>query len=215
LHEGKNVMSKAMHYFRKNQAVIMAGLVIVAIITFTVGPIFLDAVTTGWGRSRQDKVVVSWSNGRVTESEMVGKLQSHAHAMRAVQALAQETYQKKGQPRGMGSLFYQTDENTVVRLMLLADRAKAMGMTVSDEAVKDFIRRLTDGKLRDGDIARVLQDSYRGQFNDEQFFAQMKTELLASQMFALTFVTFNATQSPAEAYSYYERLTRRAEVEAC
>lgn len=213
-------MSQSMNFLRKNQKAILAVSGVLIIIVFTVGGAlqqFLDMTQRSAGMGT---TVVSWKGGRVSEQEMMHMVQAHNLANVAVRQIAMEALQKGAEPHGFDVMpMYgrfgidpQRSEDAVVRVMVLADKARTMGLSVSDDTVRQFLEKLSGGQFKQGDIKKILHDTLGDRMSITQFFEQMKVELLAQNMLFLSRTGIYA-MPPSETYAYFERLNRQAQVE--
>lgn len=214
-------MSQLMHNFRKHQKVVLAVVGVLIIFVFTVGGIIAQyqqtAAVGGYGK----EVVVTYKGGKITEQEMRMMVSLHYHAAAAVQAIGRTAMSKGAQPHGYDVLPYagrfgipnQYGEEISLQIRLLADKAKQLGMSVDDNAVKQFLYRLSGNQLNDGDIHEILRAELGERMSDAQFFEQMKTELLAQHMRYLL-RTGIYVLPPSEAFIYFERLNRESQIES-
>jgi hypothetical protein len=218
-------MSKTMHFFRKNQKAFLAVFGVLIIFVFTVGSIILEYMSVSGQQSTEAEPVVTWKRGTITEREMQDMLGAHNLAVESLSRVASAAMQRGAMPYGFDVNVQQgaigiprsVDEPTVMQIALLADKAKSLGMTVSDEAVKQFLYRLGGDQLKDGDIKIALHEALGDRMTEQQFFDQMKTELLAQHMRFLGrtgVVRPVQALAPAEAYTYFERVTRQAQIES-
>ncbi len=210
----------SMHFLRKNQKAIMAVSGVLIILVFTVGGALQQYLSQNPNSGAFNTTVVSWKGGNIDEQEMMRLVSAHNLANQAVRSIAADAIQKGAEPHGLGVSPYEgsfgivsdLSENAVFRVMMLADKARSMGLTVNDDAVKQYLNKLSGGQLKEGDLKRIIQDTLGERMSLTQFFEQMKTELLAQNMLFLAQTGIYALP-PSEAYEYFERLNRSAQVE--
>lgn len=217
-------MSQSMQYLRKNQKVILAVTGVICIITFTVGSFILQWVDSAARSTGAEGTVVKWKNGRITEKDMAQMIKAHAVASQAVRNLAMTAMQKGAFPHGLGvnlqggqlGILIGDSEENVVQIMLLAAKAKSLGIAVDDDTVRQYLRGIAgspESGLKEGDIKDALQTALGNRMTLHEFFQQMQTELLARYMLALVGTGLD-TLPPSEMYTYYERLNRQAQIES-
>ncbi len=226
-------MSNMMHNLRKYQKVVIAVSGVLIIFVFTVG----DQIM-GWLNARPEgeaikTTVVAYKGGRISEVEMQMMVGSHYRATRGVERVGREGLGKGQMPSGyyvypgyVWGIPPTYDEQTVLQIRLLAEKARSLGLTVDDTAVYQFLRRLygvpSTSQAADGDIRLALQDELGEQMSFLQFVEQLKIELLAQHMRYLGRSVLSGTDpqtmqpapSPAEAFAYFERLNRESQIEA-
>lgn len=214
-------------YLRKNQKLIVAAVGVVLMITWVVGPFLLDAVGLG-GRSGADKTVVTFRGGRLTESEIARERMLHTVAVNFCRGIVTRSLALGGKPSApMLMVNPQTgevlnpgidpdsSELSVVRRMLLARKARAAGVVVDKEAVKQFLSRLSDFVVTEGDWIDIAnQVTPRDALvSVQQLLEHLESELLAQHEIMLIrdpILSIGTT----ELWDYFNRLDRRASIEA-
>lgn len=210
-------MASPFSIFRKHQRVMMAVLGVAAMIAFVfLGP--LQELMSQ--RGLKDPVVATSDYGKIRESDM-------AH-MQFMRNLANRFMQKAGyeaQLRVGDEVFGEPTERALVQTMLLANKAKHLGVVISDQFITDWLQK----NLQD----RVTSKQYEGivaslQTSRPQVYEALRTELLANQMVEMFLPGFRGGQSasqewaifmsynttPAQRWEFYQRLKRKATVEA-
>lgn len=202
-----------LDFFRRHKGLVM-GTMLLSMVLFVVGG-SLDKISSGLGFGRQNpanKIVFTWSDGKVSEQEMMQMRQAHAVAANFIQGIMQETQKAGGTPLAMPFL-QRTDEEAVVHILLHAEKGKRMGIVISDEAVTNYINDLSGHILTKEVINDVAEKvTARQGLSVGGLMEQLKHELLAQQA-QLMLVPDNAI-SLAEAWDYHNRLYRRVKVVA-
>jgi hypothetical protein len=230
-------MSQLMHKFRKHQKVIMAVTGVLIIFTFTVG-----GIISQYQEERPDPrgvkaSVVTYKGGRISEQEMQLMVGAHHRAAVGCAAVGSAGLSKGQMPQGyMVYPFFgersiwgippSADEDTVLQIRLLAEKGRQLGMDVDNTTITQFLYRLygvpSTSTSHDRDIQDVLRRELGDNMSVQQFYEQMKIELLAQHvrylgdtvLTARNMQTFETTPPPAEAYTYFERLNRQSEIES-
>jgi hypothetical protein len=230
-------MSQLMHKFRKHQKVIMAVTGVLIIFTFTVGGIISQYQEERPDTRGVKASVVTYKGGRISEQEMQLMVGAHHRAAVGCAAVGSAGLSKGQMPQGyMVYPFFgersiwgippSADEDTVLQIRLLAEKGRQLGMDVDNTTVTQFLYRLygvpSTSTSHDRDIQDVLRRELGDNMSVQQFYEQMKIELLAQHvrylgdtvLTARNMQTFETTPPPAEAYTYFERLNRQSEVES-
>ena len=226
-------MSKMMHNLRKYQKTVLAVTGVLIIFVFTVGAYIADWQQAAPQSEGLKTTVVTYRGGRISDQDMSMMVGAHYRASRGCERIGREGLGKGQMPHGyyvypgyVWGVPPTYDEQTVLQIRLLAEKARTLGMAVDDTAVYQFLRRLygvpSTSQSADGDIRQALQDELGEQMSFLQFVEQMKIELLAQHMRYLGRSVLSGTDpqtmqpapSPAEAYAYFERLNRESQIEA-
>jgi len=104
-------------------------------------------------------------------------------------------------------------EAAAVETMVLAERARQMGMVISDQAINDLIKQLTADSISATELRDIIRSlSPQSPVSVPRLFEALRTEMLASQyirMFQVSLVDL----PPAQRFEYFARLNRRAKAE--
>lgn len=205
---------------------------ILIIFVFTVGGIITRWQSTAQrSASGANEVVLTWSGGKITESDLRVMQAGHIYAVRFLDALVDRAYQGGGTPKAPGvsrspqnpsgdpGIPRAQGDEALVRTMLLADRAARMGVTVSDDTILEFLDKVSDDSVSRGDYPRILRDATNNSVAREQLFAQLRLELQAQQLrvFAASGMFTmppDFPSTPLSAWDYYNRMNRRVTLEA-
>lgn len=219
-------MSNPFATFRKNRNYWMAGLVLLSILAFVVAPAIMQIQDSFSGGGAGGAVVVRWNGGQMTVADMQNAVQKHGSLVRFLNDLAQEVVQAGGEPKVPG--FYydpqskqvlrlgietNSDEESIARTRILADKAKRLGVEFSDDAVDEFILAFCDGRVATSRIAEILRESSGGRLSNFDVREQLKHELASMVVRSTAATGFYATV-PGEIYQDFLKLNRTAKVEA-
>ncbi len=193
-------MASPFTVFRKHQKVFLAVLALLAMIAFVFlsGPVF-DALTSG---NVQNPVVVrTKAYGDLTELEL-------SHLLRQ-QNLVRTFFERVYWTLGFRLPVEPPSEESAVETWLLANRARELGMVISNQMINTYIQEMTGKRVSRDTLRQVLREMH---VTDRQLFEALRTELAARQMLEL--IDFStAPTTPAQRWDYYQRLNRRATVE--
>ncbi len=204
-----------LDFFRRHKVLVM-GIMLLAMVLFIIGS-SLDQVISGLGFGRQDQgnaVVFTWTGGEVTEQELAQMRQAHKICAEFVQGIMQATIKKEAKPHGM-PIQMRADEDSIVETLLLAEKARKMGVVIDDAALKTYLADLSGYALSDTEINEIADQATQRQFSTKRLLDQLRHELLAQHARVLLTSDFRTQPiSLGEAWDYHNRLYRRVSVEA-
>lgn len=105
-------------------------------------------------------------------------------------------------------------ETAVVETLILAEQARQMGATVSDDAVNDYLRSLTGNRVTGRQLGKILESMRTRQgsaVGQRILFDALRTEILARRMRDGFFMGLQLT--PSQRWEAYLRTRQRATVE--
>ena len=211
-------MSSPFSVFRKYQAALLVGFGVVLMVAFVIAPPILD-----WqhGRSRgvgetENAVVVSWNGGSLREKDVQSLELLRNLARLFIDALIEKTIAQNGNPRVPRLLVFRSEEDAV-RTFILAQQAERAGLSVSDEAIKEYLSQMCAELLKLPEIGAVFQQTLGGRMSEPQLFGVLRTELLAQNYLTMThphiFLGAGGSALPYAAWKYHQRLHRRVKAE--
>jgi len=234
---------------RNNSKIILAVVCVVLMLAWLVVPSIEGLFSARQSRG-DDPVKVSWRGGQLTRSQLHQLRIVHDRTVRFIAEVIRETQQRQGTPRAPGYMFVNlqsgqigisphTDDGHLVESLILAQRARELGVQVNDETVKNFLTRLGDYTLKEGDLNALVQKALpESQMNitPSMIFEHLKTEILAQQARIMLqagvesftpgditplgsrpmrlFFRDHGLLPPGEMWEAYERLNRRVKIEA-
>jgi hypothetical protein len=240
-----------LKYLRDNSKVVLAFVCVVLMLAWLVLPSIDDLFKTRQP-GQTDPVKVSWRGGQLTRNELQQLRYVHNATVRFVSLVINEATKRQGTPRAPGYMFVNLqsgqigispydDDGHLVETMILAQRAKELGVRVSDDTVKNFLIKLGDYTLKDSDgdfdalVRQAVPDS-QVNITPGMLFEHLKTELLAQQVRIMLqagvesftpgditplgsrpmrlFFRDHGLLPPGEMWMAYEKLNRRVTIEA-
>ncbi len=219
-------MSNPFATFRKNKNYWMAALVLLSLFAFVIAPAIMQIQESMGGGGASNAVAVRWNGGKMTVSDLQNAMQKHGALVRFLNDLAREVVKSGGEPKVPG-FFYDpqsqqvlglgiqtsSDEESIVRTRILADKAKRLGVEFSDDAIDEFILAFCDGQVATSRIAEILYDSSGGRLSNYDVRQLLKQEL-AAMVVRRTATTGLYSNVPGETYQDFLKLNRSAKVEA-
>ena len=219
-------MTNPFATFRKNQKYWMAGLVLLAILSFVIYPVFDYASQAIRGGGMDNTVVVRWNGGKITGAELQNTIRKHSTLVRFLDKLSQEVIEAGGQPNvpGFGydpqsgrilGLGIQTnsDPQSVCRTRIMAAHAQRQGIEFTDEAIDNFLREFCDGKVSGMRIEEILGEATDGRLSWFEIREMLKKELSAVVLGQIARTGLEA-YTPGKTYADFVKLNRTAKVEA-
>jgi hypothetical protein len=210
-------MASPFTRFRKHQKRLLVFLGVALMISFGFGGSFM-ILPNLWGeRAARDQIVVETKSESFTEAQLGQLMAARREANRFIQFVQAKagniTFDRQGNQRFAVPSFGPIDEESVLDTHLMAQKAEALGIVISDKAIEDFINNdLAKGRLTDADYDAILAD-----LDDLPvliLYEILRKELMAQQLFVSFFSDAYITGvSPAERWDYYQRLHRRSHVE--
>src|SRR5690606_7635911 len=93
------------------------------------------------------------------------------------------------------------------------NKAREMGLVVSDRAINDFLKQVTAESLGNQDILRVIASLQTGgRVSVARVYDAIRTEMLASKYSQMFFQSLRDVP-PAQRFEYYARLNQHATAE--
>lgn len=224
-------MASPFRVFRKNVKPMLAFFVVMLMLSWVIG----DSLFTYFAGNRNPSastrqnakaVAVSWDGGKLTNlqlNEMVARRQILNSFLEQVEGMgAQSALQAGVEPRPLRvermlgpTTPQQGVEKSVVYTRLYADRARAVGMRVSNEAIVQYLDELgrnnvTRNQMRD--MLSRLQGG-RGGFTIDDIMATLRDEMLTRNYIASNQYAFE-TVVPEQRWQDWLRANDRVIVEA-
>jgi hypothetical protein len=107
----------------------------------------------------------------------------------------------------------QGPEGAAVQTMVLANRARELGMVVGDQTINDLIAEITFDSLSSDDLMKIIGSlDQRQRVSPARLFEAIRTELLASNL-SLMFQVSTVDFPPAQKFEFFSHLNRQAKAE--
>lgn len=233
-------MASPFSLFRKNQKVMMAALVLLAMVAFVLSDAIDFSGRGAGGGAGQDPVVVESKYFDLKESDIdraIGDrllvhqiLTKAASELRLKNELNRFQQQFQGLPpeflqeqlgRMQAQVVQQThadvvnfigsaDETSVVESITLADTARRLGVRVSNERVEGFIYSLVPGMTKEM-FVDILKKQPR--LSLDAMYDAFRRELMADSVRSVLARNSASTSTPIDRWNYFLRKNLRASVE--
>ncbi|HVX13593.1 MAG TPA: hypothetical protein VHC22_20585 [Pirellulales bacterium] len=212
-------MASPFAIFRKNQKVMYALLAIMCMVGFSIGGA-IDYSSNM--RSSEDPVVATAFGKSIRANELQQLIRRKQLAITFIdrcqraefnfsdqidEGMAAQLMQMMGRPTG-ALYFGQTTDEGAVQTWILDERARQMGLVVSDSAINTFLRELTSNKVNSQVFSEIAMRMGVGQ---PQLFEALRAEITALRLREMALGRMQTT--PAQRWDYYRRQRQRATVE--
>ena len=203
-------MTSPFQVFRKNQKILIVAAGVILMIVFTLGDVISGF--SGRGGGATNTVVATTVYGAIEENDL-----AHMMQMRNVlNTFLQQAFQLGIRAGGDVQVYpnlRQPREGDVVQAMLLAKKAEDLGIVVSDQAINQYLKKLTGGKVSPDRLRQLIKNTYvadRGVTMDHIFQA-LREELLATAL--LETYELGVVTTPSERWQQFLRLRDQVELE--
>ncbi len=191
----------------------MAVLGVIVILGFVVVPGMLQLQQNAT-YSTTNPVVMTWSGGKLTASDLQSKRHTRSSLLRFVQQLQRDALKKDPDVQLNTSIGIPNTDHpqSIVQTMLLAEKARSMGIVVSDQAINDYLTQLTDGVLTPREIVEAKRQALPKKWTEDMMFDALREELLAQKLRQMMF-TATVVTTPVAAWEYHNRMERQVTAE--
>ena len=205
-------MASPFSFFRKHQGVMLAVFGVALMIAFVVLPPLLQMMEYTGGGGNQRDVVVTWTGGGLTRDEIAGRLATRRSLLDFLNQIRADAKAKNEAARldRATPIPSSLSPASVLATMLHAEKARDMGLVVSDDAVTEYLLSVGDHELTLQEIA-ASREKAKVKFNDTFLFDALREELLAVKLQQMAFSGW--VTPPGEAWQYYSRMNRRVTAE--
>ena len=194
-------MASPLRAFRKYQKQMLVFFGVLLMIAFILGGVLTSMPNSNSGtREPQDSISVQWDGASYSQDELQSFLRLHILSQRFLAQLAQTALAANATPETDPSLLpVSSDQDSGIRdvanILLQADEARRLGVTVNDVVVDNFLRRVGgDNGFTEGDYMVLLKESTSGQLSLARLKEHLKVELAALR---LQDIMFSGMGSPS------------------
>lgn len=155
-------MASTFDIFRKNQRIIMAGLVLVAIATFVVAPTIQYMQNSQMARQSEANeplqgTLVEWRGGSVNSRQFRLLNYKSRAAYDVIQQLMDDTRKAGGNPQFPLQVPFPNGVDNVQR-KILAQKGQDLGIVIDDATIDELLRQLVDGRVSKSRFREILKD---------------------------------------------------------
>jgi hypothetical protein len=206
-------MASPFSVFRRHQKVSLAVLGVAVMIGFIVFPAIIQMQQMATGNAN-NPVVLKWKGGQLTEAELAGKRHTRGSVLRFIQQLQEDARKADPEVQLNPSIGIPNtdDPNSIVQTLVLAEKARQMGIVVSDQAIRDYLSSLTEGVLTTGQMEAAKNKALGTKWTEEMLFDILREELLAHKLRQMASSAVAVT-TPVAAWDYHNRMGRQVTAE--
>lgn len=220
-------MASPFSFFRKNQRLWMAALVLVAIVSFVIFP-SLQQLSGSGQLAGQNKTLVSWKGGRLGAAQLEKLNAVHAQTYNIFSRLANEVMKAGGRPKVPDFEIGQNGVDIgiappagvegVIQLKVFAQEAHKRGIVVDDKTVDLFIRNFTDGKISQPRFQEIVNEIAGKNLSKFDMYDFLKDEiakrlLLKMGQAGIVYST-QALIAPSKNWTNFQKFNERIKIEA-
>lgn len=205
--------------FRKNQKVSLAFITLLSMFAFVcVGPSMFGRSNNGGGPSEAN-VAATWNYGNITQTEVANRLEWRQRINKFLRLIYEAANKSNPDAMMQTPRFFQPESNDgILDAMLLEKKAELLGMTVSDDAINDYINSVSNKSLDREALSEALASAVndnRSSVNQlsDQLFENLRFELLADNFGRLLLHDAIDYDTPEQRWDYFSRLYREATVQ--
>ncbi|MBL9125496.1 MAG: hypothetical protein JNG90_17795, partial [Planctomycetaceae bacterium] len=194
-------MASPLHIFRRYQKALIAGGIVMLMIAFAITSVPNTLMDR---QQRGDPVVFTTRKGEVRERELYGMIEARRLAHRflyesitlAVRNLMQQRELQSIPPQQIFEILLsglandgielrrEIDEESFVRTLIIARKAEEVGISVSDEAINEFLRDRTLKKVTPEQFRQIISDM---KISQRTLFDAIRLELLSVRLRQMVF----------------------------
>ena len=225
-------MASPFSIFRRHQRVMIAVVGVLAMITF----VFLTPIMqySDDSEERANEPVVESKYGSLNARALSGMVASRQIVKIFLQNLAFVTAQAlvarneipPEQQDQAADYLYRTaeqlvmtrsqndEERAAVETMILANKARELGVIVNDDAINDFFKQVTRDTVESKELTRLIRELRYGDqpISENRLFEALRNELLATRV-TLMYTVGLQVAPPAQRFDYFSRMNRKATIE--
>jgi hypothetical protein len=213
-------MSSPFSVFRKHQKGLMAGVVIMAMVSFIVlGTADQFLQFNSGGDPEAQRVIAKWNGGEFTRQEVTRLLYNRVALNQFIVGVRRMEAKNHGMAQFDTSAPFETNnEREIVITALMVEEAKKLGIVVTDDQVMQRIKSLSGDSVTDSQLNTILREisSREQQVTFPQLIEAYRHEILAGQA-AMTYGSpgrqYDTFASPAQRWDYFCRLNRRVKLQ--
>lgn len=226
-------MASSFHLFRRNQKLMLAILTLLAMFAF----VFLDPLFRYMGNSQApaNPIMVETRYGdlkRTDIEQLIAQRQIADNFITMVVATTVDKFIDQGRFDARSRDMYirifanewrqrvmqragSTKEAAAVETMLLAKRADQIGLLVSDSAINQLLREVSADNLTPRELGGLISKLRYGNapVGEQQLFDSLRNEIKAWRVTQMFSASIDAIP-PAQRFDYFNRLNRKAKIEA-
>ena len=211
--------------FRKHQKTLLALFGVAIMIAFLLPSASMRFFNGSGNDDPQNDVVVHWNAGELNENEMYALRAEHSIVLRILYNLVAAAEQKGGTPNAIGivrdprtnlivepGISVDNSGRALLQTVLLANRAKQLGIVVNDQIIQNFLEQLTGSVLSGDEIGSIVKSASPEGMDQNSLFRVLGRYLAAQKTMVLA-ISGMRMGTPGENWDYFNRLHRQVTAE--
>jgi hypothetical protein len=222
-------MSSPFDMFRRNQKAWMAGLVLIALLSFVVAPMLMMPGSQSPEERQAAQLIAFWRGGELTVGDYQRSARIRGQSMRVIDRLMSELQQSNITPQipsltvdNQGQMVVSFDRDTslqaILNSRLLLQKAHELGIVFDDDAAQEFLRALTGGVITNARFREIMRDEGQRLLSDVELFKFIKEQLAIDTLQQMATAGLagqsGLNQTPLEAWNQWLKFHRRARIQA-
>jgi hypothetical protein len=222
-------MSSPFDMFRRNQKAWMAGLVLIALLSFVVAPMLMMPGAQSPEERQAAQLIAFWRGGELTIGDYQRSARIRGQSMRVIDRLMSELQQSNITPQipsltvdNQGQMMVSFDRDTslqaILNSRLLLQKAHELGIVFDDDAAQEFLRALTAGVITNARFREIMRDEGQRLLSDVELFKFIREQLAIDTLQQMATAGLagqsGLNQTPLEAWNQWLKFHRRARIQA-
>ena len=212
-----------LRWFRRHQKIMLVVFGVILMAVFGLGSVIsmIPPAGTQDNRDEMRKVIARWKGGKFTRQDVSQLTRLHFQTMEFIQFIDRAKMGEQGinfkrevfliNPLQTDGASPEQVDDAIITRMLLAAKAKEMGLVVGDSEVNEYVQKLSYERLDDQTLRQINFDINGNSVDLKSVLDHLKTELLALKMSQLISTGYASTPNPMEGFQSYLKLNRRIE----
>ncbi|MEM6468793.1 MAG: hypothetical protein AAF802_04435 [Planctomycetota bacterium] len=220
-----------LEIFRRNQKVMMTGLILLAMFAFVVLPAVSEYMVRSGGPGMSDPVLAEYSGVSLTASRVQQFTRQHNETVRYLVRLAQEVINRGAEPQVPGFFADQRtgdiqqvginmspSDDMSIKTLQFAAAAQDLGFDLDDTALELWLEQFTGGVISQREMFALLRKQSENRLGQFQLFDMLRKQLL-SQIYLQSAASTVARgqfplQSPLDHWRNFLQLNQNATIDA-
>jgi hypothetical protein len=206
-------MSSPFQVFRKNQQRLLVVFGVLLMVSFIIVPILTDFIGDPGGAGN-NALVIKWDGGSIREIELRSLIRRNTVTDQFLNALLERAEEKDEEWDGRQYLLRRArSREDVLNNLLLAEKAKRLKLVITDDAVVQYLKELTDKSLSTKEFYSIQQRvAGEQQFSMPEIFDEIRTALAAQYVENLLYAGVGSVP-PKYHWESFRRLNEVMELE--
>ncbi|MEO1616630.1 MAG: hypothetical protein AAFV88_12310, partial [Planctomycetota bacterium] len=220
-----------LELFRRNQKVMMTGLILLAMFAFVVLPAVSEYMARSGGPGQTDPVVAEYNGVSLSMNRVTQFTRQHNQTVRYLERLAREAIsrgatpsvpgffadQQSGEIRSIG-INMQPSADMSIKTIQFAAAAQEQGFALDDTSLGLWMEQYTGGVITEREMYGLLRKESNNEMGQFQLYDMLRKQLLAQIYLQSAGATVSRgqlpLQSPLDHWKNFLKLKQNATVDA-